>query len=446
MTARRFTAIITLLCCALGVSAKALAGDWIYKAVKGDTLWDLCITYSNKRGCWIELGKYNRIVNDRRITPGTEIRFPQSWLRETPVVGEVSSVQGEVFYYAQSGAAKSTLAAGQSLLLGSRIVTGNGSAKIQLGRHGTLLLRPESELELDSLSTGAQPEQSSELTLDRGEAELEVEPRSRFEVKTPSAIAAVRGTRYRVALPVSDKASTRGEVLDGTVEVQAGSKVQVPAGFGVLAQKGKPVGEPRKLLPPPVFDQARVEAPLPLSVQWQPDPNAVAWRLDLLSADTRAELLASHRLGEAEIAFTDLPEACYQLVLRAIDAEGFNGLESRLPVCVVARLGAPTGIAVEKSADAGTPYRLAWTPLAGARQYRVEVAADADFTQIVSSQELKANQLGIAPGDVPVFHARVTAIDEHGNAGQASAAVEYHTNRYLTRILLSWGLLGIALL
>ena len=56
-----FTALISV------AVPNAQADDWIVFAQEGDTLWDLCLKYTNKRGCWIELGKYNAISNDRAI-------------------------------------------------------------------------------------------------------------------------------------------------------------------------------------------------------------------------------------------------------------------------------------------------------------------------------------------------------------------------------------------
>ena len=54
----------------------ALAQDWLYKARPGDTIWDLCLEYTARSGCWKELARYNNIADDRAIPPGEEIRIP----------------------------------------------------------------------------------------------------------------------------------------------------------------------------------------------------------------------------------------------------------------------------------------------------------------------------------------------------------------------------------
>lgn len=432
----------------LALPAPALAQDWIVRFRPGDTLWDLCIKYSNKRGCWIELGKYNNVSDDRTIRPGEEIRFPKAWLTDMPVVGQVESVSGDVLYEEKSRGAGIPLVAGQSLLLGSRIVTGQGTAQITLGYNSALLLRPDSELNLDSFSTGRGAGQAAELSLDAGDVEVEVKPdsESRFQIKTPAAIAAVRGTRYRVSSLSGGSASTRSEVLAGAVEVSGVGATLVPAGFGLLARQGQAPGKPRKLLPPPVFQSKRLDVPLPAVVQWQAHPAAVSWQLDLRLGEEGGELAATYALTEPEIALTGLSEACYRLVLRGVDAAGFNGLESQLPVCVVASLPAPTDISIDRFEDTPARYQVAWSAVAGASQYRLEVATDEGFGTVISSQEVTQLRAEITPGDVDRFSVRVSAIDEYANMGVPSRTEDHVRPNYIYPVALTAVFLFIILL
>jgi len=319
---------------ALLTSRPVLAQDWIYEAQPGDTLWDLCLEYTAKRGCWLELGKYNDIANAKRIQPGTEIRVPIAWLLEVPVVGTVLGVQGEVRYQEQDGSNPIPLLEGEQLVLGSVITSLGGTARITLGDYSEVFIRPQSVLELNRVKTKAGQGGKTEISLDRGNVEVSVQPdtRSRFEVHTPSAIAAVRGTRYRVANASTD--STRGEVLEGKVAIVAGSSVDVPAGFGLLAQRGVELGEPRKLLDPPEFEVPALNGPTPLLVQWDLDPLAVSWQLDIYASS--GALIVSEQSTDNRYQITDLPLGCYRLLARGIDAEGFNGLDAELPVCVEA--------------------------------------------------------------------------------------------------------------
>ena len=418
----------------LGLPAPALAQDWIVKFRPGDTLWDLCIKYSNKRGCWIELGKYNNVSDDRTILPGEEIRFPKAWLTTLPVVGQVEDVSGDVLYEENSRVAGIPLVVGQSLILGSRIVTGQGSAQITLGNNSAALIRPDSELNLDSFSTGPGTGQTTELSLDAGDVEVEVKPesKSRFQIKTPAAIAAVRGTRYRVSSLSGGSASTRSEVLAGAVEVSGVGATLVPAGFGLLARQGQAPGNIKKLLPPPVFQHKREDVPLPVVVQWEAHPEAVSWKLDLRLGEEGGDLAATYVLTEPQIALTGLSEAsCYQLVLRGVDAAGFNGMESQLPLCVVAKLSAPTDISIDRLEETPARYRVAWSAVAGARQYRLEVATDREFDSLISSHEVTQPSADIVIADVDRFSVRVTAIDEYANMSAPSQTAGHVQPNYL---------------
>ncbi len=326
----------------------ASAQDWIYRIQEGDTLWYVCLKYSSKRSCWTELGEYNEIKHGRGITPGTDIRIPMSWLIEVPIVGEVEGVLGEVLYDETSSGDPVPLVSGQKLLLGSRIIVKEGIAEITLGNNGALMLRANSELELRNLSSADSPSLSAEIELYRGELEAEVKPRSesRFEIHTPSAIAAVRGTGFRVSSLLEGAGATRSEVVTGKVFVEAGSSQIVPAGFGVIALKGETLGAPRALPAPPIFFAEEVRSPLPVIINWEADPEAKFWQLDMYAGETGTDLLESRRIAQSEYVLNDIDQGCYVVALRAIDAAGFNGLESRLPVCVIDQLSAPVGVKV----------------------------------------------------------------------------------------------------
>lgn len=312
----------------------ASAGDLLYEARRGDTLWDICLRFSYKSGCWKQLGDYNEIDNDRAIAPGSFIRIPRDWLVSTPTVGEVLSVSGDVRYDRHNSGNLAPLAPDSDLHLGGRIVTGEGSARLRLGRFSELLLREHSQLILDSLGKGASSD-VQELRLQQGEVESEISPGrgSHFQIRTPEAIAAVRGTRYRVN--TGSAGTTRSEVLAGAVNVAGGAaEVDVTAGYGVASRAGQPPGPPRKLLPPPALPSSLIESPLPVALQWPAHPQAVAWQLDIYAqgGDTplQSVLLDTPAWRSATLAL-----GCYRLVLRAADAEGFKGLDATQRLCVL---------------------------------------------------------------------------------------------------------------
>lgn len=430
--------------CALAVSQPAAAQDWIYSAKKGDTLWDLCIKYSNKKGCWIDLGKYNAITNDRMIQPGTDIRIPKAWLSSLPEVGRVLTVRGNVEYDEKSSGDLIPLVSGQALALGSRIISGQGSATIALENDaGTVLLRENSELELMSLGRSPDGGVAVELELLHGEADADVksDSGSRFQIKTPSAIAAVRGTKYRVR---TAQGSTRSEVLSGSVSVKSEGAVLLPAGFGVLAQTGKPIGKAHQLLPAPVFNQKRIDSTLPVAIEWQGSPEAISWQLDIVTENGK-ELVSFFRPLDPRIVINELPEGCYRAVARGIDQQSFNGLEGGIPLCVVATLDAPLNTSIESGEDKNE-YRILWDALETTERYRVEVATDPTFNTVLVSETVSGTTLSVTPPGNSGFAVRVTAMDSHGNSGVPGDIVEHRRKNHLVSALAVAAALAIILL
>jgi len=320
----------------LWLNNAVLASDWIYTLRKGDTLWDICLQYTSKNGCWLELGRYNHILYDRAISVGASIRIPTSWLTAVPVVGEVTSAVGDVYYDQRSSGDRVPVAGGAPVHLGASIFTGQGFAQVRLGDHSEILIRPESELRLDSLTTGTGDGQRVELNLDSGEVESTVIPErnTQFQIKTPAAISAVRGTRYR--LNSSGGNSMRTEVIVGEVGVNAATSAVVPAGFGILAESGQPLDSVRALLPAPALSTSRLESVSPVLLQWQALPQAASWKVDIYASGAGANLLASHVSREPKLVLSSLDEGCYRAAIRGVDEAGFNGLEANQVFCVVA--------------------------------------------------------------------------------------------------------------
>lgn len=421
----------------LPFAQSANASDWLYRMQQGDTLWDLCLKYTNKRGCWIELGKYNNIKRGRYIKPGTVIQVPASWLRTLPKVGEVSAVQGQVTYIAANGD-ETPLSHGQDLTLGASIRSGSeGSATIILGSHKQILLRPNSELVLESASSFEQTVSDAELRLETGGVEASVRKgtKSRFQIKTPAAIAAVRGTRYRVVTDAKDNV-TRSEVLDGAISFGRGKTVNVPAGFGAAAKKGKPPEPPRALLPAPKLDSASYNVPLPAQLKWQGNKDAVAWQVDVY-APTQNSLLFSRRVNEPEVTFTDLAPECYRVHVSAIDSGEFQGMESIATLCVVAPVAPVSKVSVVVSEN-DVPT-VSWPQVAGASQYRVVMASDENFSEVTWHKLVNTTELQLPQVVDSRMWVKVIAVDEFGNTSDGVVET-FTTEKTDWRLVVGMGL------
>ena len=165
---------LSLLVYCLTLPLLAVASDWIYISKRGDTLWNLCLEYTSKRGCWMELGDYNNIKDDRAISPGSEIRIPATWLKVLPEVAVVKSAAPTATYKSIYDNEFASVEVNQPLRLGSTVKSGAGPLMLVFHERHRVLMRPNSQLEIDSYAADKALD-VVELELLEGEVEADVE-------------------------------------------------------------------------------------------------------------------------------------------------------------------------------------------------------------------------------------------------------------------------------
>jgi len=167
---------------------------------------------------------------------------------ETPAARLVESV-GET--KAESGGAGRFAKTGEALAAGDVVTTGKGAtAVIELTDGSRLKLRESSRLRLEPSAAGSR---ATEVMLLLGGVFARVTKRAagaEFRVRTPGAVAAVRGTEFFTAY-----GRARGKARDlwvcvreGAVEVgsnAAKERLSVAAGQGVLIKAEKDLGKPQ---------------------------------------------------------------------------------------------------------------------------------------------------------------------------------------------------------
>lgn len=416
-------------------SPASAASDWLYTFRSGDTLWDICKQYTHHSKCWLELGPHNNIALDRQIPPGTRIRVPAHWLKVPAASATLDYARGEVLI-ALYDEAPITAKIGQKLPIGSKVITNQGSASIGFADGSSITLEANTELELDTLSNFEQHGMvDSTLRLNRGTIKTRVpkrEPRSRFRTITPSAVASVRGTEYRVNLAPSsgsgqDRALTRVEVYDGLVDVGAEAKsFPVPATFGIVAKKGEELAPPVKLLEATKFkglehqqylpfnDQGTLAAPL--TIAWHALPDAQAYQLNIFALSNEKEapekLLQGQRTDATEVEITGLSEACYQVALRGIDTIGLHGLAAKQALCLKHQLSAPELNAGQSRIEGGQQLTLQWPVIEQATGYELEISEHADFQTLLET--LHTSETGATLNYETQVYVRVRALDQDG--------------------------------
>ncbi|MGB5324026.1 MAG: FecR domain-containing protein [Pseudomonadales bacterium] len=412
-------------------STSVRAADWQYTLRPGDTIWSICTEYTSYPQCWRELTTYNNIDDARSISVGHRIRVPASWLKLAPVAASVLFVNGEVFL-GDSNAGQA-LQHAQQLEIGARVVTQRGSATLRFVDGSLLTMTEFSEIVLDAVSAFRQT-RSTEISVSvpRGEVDVRVplrEPRTRFEVHTPSAVAAVRGTRFRVNSD-GDAALTRSEVLEGQVGLSAAGDSQLLAGgFGSLARRGEAPIDPVQLLDAPPWNLSCND---PGYAEWFVPPGAQSYKLVLLEDDLQTDrVLQSVSVIDTNYTFRNLETKCYQLRVNAVDPQGFNGFESQRQFCYDLQLAAP---ALEDLRWRSGSFSAQWADVQYAENYLVEIARDSQFNDMVASYPADVSQLQTGLQALPdeVFvRVRATARDGQVLGGYSDTlAVEHSQPRH----------------
>jgi hypothetical protein len=430
-----FTAIAALhVACVAAPSS-----EFNYQARQGDTLIGLGQTLLERPADWPVLARLNRIHNPRRIPIGSSLRIPVALLKARSVPGTVVNSVGSSTLSAV-GAPPVPLQAGTSIAPGMEIRTGPQSyVTLQLADGSVLRLQPSSVVQLErSKHYEAAGFFASKLKLLKGRIEALVahltggEPR--FEIQTPQAVMGVRGTEFRTTVS-PDQGQTQGEVLQGAVAVgigraaPAGMPVML-AGYGTRIDAGTRAPQIIKLLPPPdvstlpsLHERLLVRLPLPAV------PGAAQYRAQVARDADFHEVLAEATSASSELRIADLPDGRYHLRLRAIDAQGLEGLNADTTLRLKARPEPPI---LTQPAPRGKlrsdQVTLGWAEQAQAATYRLQLISETDpaaFAKPLHEQtSVSAAQwtLALPPGD---YRWRVASIQANGDQGPWGDATSF---------------------
>ncbi|UAK23059.1 FecR family protein [Sphingomonas nostoxanthinifaciens] len=259
------------------------------------------------------------------LQAGRTVRFPMRLLRQIPLRASVVAVRGDVH---ASGLALTR--PGARLGEGTLIVTGADSAiGLRLPDGSVVTLPSASRIRIERLRRTALTRIfDRRFSLEAGRSEYNVVPNhrfgSRFEIRTPVSVAAVRGTIFRVSLP--DSASANAEVLRGEVGVQGRvATISLPKGFGAHSDV-QSAGTPIELLPAPEIERVSTGADGGEAVELGSVPGAVRYRVQLSPTPDFVSLLAEQLADAPSVNLKATPFGVYYLRATAIDSHGLEGL------------------------------------------------------------------------------------------------------------------------
>lgn len=421
-----------LLCALLLPPAIAGAQDWNYRVRPGDTLWDLGGLYLKPSVRWQQLQQHNRIDNPYQLPPGQLLRFPISWLRTEPAPARVLSVRGKVELSGADGTATRALQAGEQLHIGDTVETeGDSSITLEFADASRLQLREYSRLRLDQLSRyGHTGMVDTRLRLQQGRASNRVtparSPASRYIIDAPTATSSVRGTVFRVSAGDTGHVGAT-EVLQGKVQVgnPHGQRLVRPGQSTRSSADAAPAAVSALLPAPALRNDALRLAPLPTLLAWEPVTGADHYRVEVVQAATPEILLFATSTADTRLAIGDLPPGQLRLLLRAVDAQGVEGMDASADFELSDQPPPPLTVSPlhGQTINSDRP-RFRWSQAPGARSSVLQIAAEPSFRQPLQEQATHATDLRLAqplpPGQ---YYWRVASRDAEGHQGRYGQAL-----------------------
>ena len=208
-----------------------------YQILSGDTLSAVAQRYLTHRSDASAVKTFNHIRNDRHLRIGSTLNIPTALLRTEPLDLGVDSFSGPVTVTIRGVARPAARAL--RLHEGDRVATGP-DAFVSLGfSDGTRMSLPsQTSVIISALHHVVLGDAvNRRIRIDRGRSDYDVTPlrhgRDRFEVSTPGAVAAVRGTEFRVGYDETLNRSVL-EVLGGRVAERGASTAD-----GTLVAEGE---------------------------------------------------------------------------------------------------------------------------------------------------------------------------------------------------------------
>ena len=402
----------------------AEAGDnaiWQYKVRSGDTLINVSQRYLKNPQQWPALQVINKLSDPNKLLPGEPLRIPLAMLKQRMAFAEVIAVSGSVQVLETNSTAR-VLQVGNQLGAGAEIqVSNNSSATLRFADGSIVVMQPSSSMRLDRVSVYADGVMvDTGLRLHQGRIEVTANPRhgskNRMQITTPSAVAAVRGTQFRVSV---EQDITREETLEGSVGLSAANKeFAVERGYGSLAKRGQPPKPPIALLAEPnVSALPTFLDRLPMRFELPMQSGAVSWFGQIAPNKSFDHVLLEKVNTSPRLSFADLPDGKYLLRVRAVDVNGLQGKDALHAFELDARPFPPLVLAPPQ---AGT-VRMAlpeihWSEMTDVQAYRVELARDGEFKDkllqaTVAERKIKLDK-PLEPGNYFLRIASISSNDQ----------------------------------
>lgn len=388
--------------------------EWHYTLRPGDTLQNISQSLLNHQYSMSDVVRHNQIDNQSLLAPGSIIKIPLHWLKQQPKPAEINSVSGSVQIKRAGNSRYEALKPGMQIKVGDEIVTRQGSVVIQLADGSIIRLEEQSNLIFNRLSHfGKTGMVDTQLRLNKGSLTTDIPPLvkgSRYEIKTPSAVAAVRGTEFRLS---SDENGSQVEVLEGVVEFTGKhGQVMVNAGQGARINNNSARIDVNTLPEAPKTRLAQETITnLPAKIEWEKSQDAQAYEVRLTEQDKNGKLVQQGKQTSNALELNQIKNGDYELAVNSIDRNGYQSEDASSKIKVdikgqEAELVTPEDQAIITELTPSFLWNYnetnADSPTNRTRQSKVEVALDEGFTAIVTDNDfISSNRMSLENPLIP---------------------------------------------
>lgn len=342
----RIAAALALISAASLAHAQSKAPATVRYTVKtGDTLLGLTAQYLTGANAFEQLVKANDVPDPERIYPGRIILVPVSLLRSTPLQASIVSFKGVVSIVETGKQAAPRV--GMAIREGNTLQTGiDGFVTIALSNGSRMTLPTKSRVRIVHMRQFLLTKSADfDFLVESGRTELSVtpsrDPNNLFRLRTPIAVSAVRGTKFRIGYD-GDALPSLTEVIEGNVAVDGNSAATatalVPAGFGAAASATGDIGTEALLPPPTIIAADKTWGGRLLDFNLVPVLTARGYRLQLATDADFQDMVAEARSGTPRLTIAGIANGNYFARAMAVAPSGLEGLSQTY---VIKRILAP---------------------------------------------------------------------------------------------------------
>ncbi|AOY88202.1 peptidoglycan-binding protein LysM [Marinobacter salinus] len=335
--------------------------------------------------------QHNGIETRTLVSEGDRIRIPLAWLKRQPDPARVTSISGAVHFISGADGRKLPLTRDTLIRVGDEVLSSSGTATIELADGSKVRLSPSSHMVFNRLTQyGKSGMVDTRLRLNKGEVHTRVKPviegGARFEISTPSAVAAVRGTAFAIQ---TSPEGTNLQVTDGVVDFGAPGKTRrIPAGYSASVSTQSNSGLNIRRLPPapevnplpPTLNR------LPTELTWTPSA-APRHQLDIFEAKS-GRWVESRQVKGDNFDISLLDNGDYEIHLAALNRYGIAGMPAIMPVEIDLQAQAADLVSPVNGGTANDDMpEFQWSLNGNNEVARLEIAGDDSFRELIATSE-----------------------------------------------------------